>query len=249
MERRKFLSTSLGLGAILGAGCTAAADVTGKQNRTLPTIPLKGKKESAITHWDVVTIGNLSRNRYWGESEEEALHSVICTTTVISGKNFHVMVDPSLKDSSAMAEELKRRTGLVPENINVVFVTHEHGDHHAGIQSFPNARWYATEATAKMINTTEKYIKNVEPAPQQLFSAIDVVPTPGHTPGTAGLRFDYHGLSVFVCGDSVATRDFWDEGRVYFKALDMEMSHRSMKKIAAIADVIVPGHDNYFINV
>src|SRR5438874_5434064 len=110
MERRKFLGTSFGLGVILSPRCAAAAHAIGKQNKPFPTIPLKGKKESAVTHWDVVTIGNLSRNRYWGESEAKALHPVICTTTVISGKNFHVMVDPSLKDSKAMAEELKRRT-------------------------------------------------------------------------------------------------------------------------------------------
>jgi glyoxylase-like metal-dependent hydrolase (beta-lactamase superfamily II) len=208
---------------------------------------LKGKANSAITHWDIITIGNLSRNRYWGESEERSLHAVICTTTVITGNNFHVIVDPSLKNEKEMADELKRRTGLTPDDISVVFVTHEHGDHHAGMPNFPKATWLATQLTADAINKNEKYAKKVVAAGNTIFDVIDVVPAPGHTPGTAGLRFDYRGLSIFVAGDSVATKDFWDEGRMYFKALDMEESKRTMKKIAAMSNIVVPGHDNYFL--
>jgi glyoxylase-like metal-dependent hydrolase (beta-lactamase superfamily II) len=87
----------------------------------------------------------------------------------------------------------------------------------------------------------------VEPVGTRIYDAIDVVLLPGHTPGTSGLRFDYKGLSVLVVGDAVATKDFWDEGRMYFKALDIEESLRSYKKIAAAANIVVPGHDNYFV--
>jgi len=248
MERRKFLSTSVALSVLFGAGCaTHKATTSNKQNTSGNSILLKGKQDSAITHWDIITIGNLSRNRYWGESEEKSLHSVICTTTVIAGKNFHVIVDPSLKDGKAMADELKRRTGLTPDNIDVVFVTHEHGDHHAGMPNFPKAKWLASPLAAAAINAKENYAKKVEPAGNSIFDVIDVVPAPGHTPGTSGLRFDYKGLSVFVAGDSVATKDFWDEGRMYFKALDIEESKRTMQKIASVSNIVVPGHDNYFI--
>src|SRR2546421_8148319 len=134
MERRKFLGTSIGLGAILSIGCAAAKNVTVDGQHTAKTnLKLKGKTNSAVTHWDIITIGNLSRNRYWGESEEKSLHAVICTTTIITGKDFHVIVDPSLVDGKAMAAELKRRTGLTPDHIEIAFVTHEHGDHHIGL--------------------------------------------------------------------------------------------------------------------
>jgi glyoxylase-like metal-dependent hydrolase (beta-lactamase superfamily II) len=248
MERRKFLGTSIGLGALLSTGCTVSRQATDHRQRSSEAnLKLKGKVNSAVTHWDVVTIGNLSRNRYWGESEEKALHSVICTTTVITIGGFHVIVDPSLKEEKAMADELKRRTGLTPDHIDVVFVTHEHGDHHIGMPNFPKAKWLSSALVAETINKTENYPKEVEPAGDKIYDVIDVIPTPGHTPGTAGLRFDYRGLSVFVVGDAVATKDFWDEGRMYFKALDMAESQRSMKKIASLADIVVPGHDNYFL--
>jgi len=246
MERRKFLGTSLGLGLLAGYGCSPTT-----QHATNVAVSgsykLKGKSSSDVTHWDVITIGNLSRNRYWGESEDKSLHTVICTTTVITCNGLNIMVDPSLKDGQAMADELKRRTGLTPDNIDFIFVTHEHGDHHAGMPNFPKAKWLSSEIVANEINRTAGYSKKVEAVANNLPSSIDVVSTPGHTPGTAGLRFDYKGWSVFVAGDAVATKDFWDEGRMYFKALDMEESHKSLKKIASLANIVVPGHDNYFI--
>lgn len=245
IKRRNFIGTAVGVAGLSLIGC-AKKIIPGSVNNIYH---LKGKKDSKITHWDVVTIGNLSRNRYWGESEEKSLHSVICTTTIITGKGFHVIVDPSLSDSKAMADELKRRTGLTPDDIDIAFVTHEHGDHHCGLPGFPKAKWLATAEAASIINTSAKYEKKVEPVGKTIFDVIDVVTTPGHTPGTAGLRFDYRGLSVFVAGDAIATKDFWDEGRIYFKALDIDVAKQSMKKIASISDIVVPGHDNYFINI
>ncbi len=242
IKRRNFICTALGVAGLSVIGCTKKV-LPGKSGQMLG---LKGHQNSKIIHWDIITIGNLSRNRYWGESEEKELHPVICTTTIITGKDFHVIVDPSLKDGNAMAAELKRRTGLTPDDIDVAFVTHEHGDHHIGLPGFPKAKWLAGAQVAAAINSTAKYFKKVEPAGSTLFDAIDVVATPGHTPGHTGLRFDYRGLSVFAAGDSVATKDFWDEGIMYFKALDMEESKRSMKKIASISNIVIPGHDNYF---
>lgn len=215
-------------------------------NYSFDAIRKKGKNNSDVIHWDIITIGNLSRNRYWGESEERSLHSVICTTTVIRLKHHNIIVDPSLKDSKEMAYELKRRTGLSLDDIDVVFVTHEHGDHHAGISNFPNAKWLASPIAAEIINRENDYIKKVEPAGTKIFDCLDVVPAPGHTPGTSGLRFDYNGLSIFVAGDAVATKDFWDDNRMYFKALDIEESLKTYKKIENMANIVIPGHDNYF---
>ncbi|MGZ3949472.1 MAG: hypothetical protein ACXVKK_15205, partial [Flavisolibacter sp.] len=118
MERRKFLATSIGVGALMGMGCSPTSHVNNKGSHEV--IKLKGSNSSAVTHWDVVTIGNLSRNRYWGESEEKSLHSVICTTTVIAIGGHHVIVDPALKDEKSMADELQRRTGLSPDKIDLV---------------------------------------------------------------------------------------------------------------------------------
>lgn len=210
----------------------------------------KGSQSAAgskVLRWTVITIGNLSRNRYWGESEAKGVRPAICTCTLIEGADFRLLVDPSLENAEQMARELDRRAGLKPANITAVFITHEHADHYAGLAHFPEAQWLAGPQVASVLNASKKWAKTIEPASGKLFEALDVLPTPGHTLSSTSLRFDYREHSVAVVGDAVATEDFWRERRGYFNCVDFELSAKSMDKIAKLADLVVPGHDNYFV--
>ena len=146
-----------------------------------------------------------------------------------------------------MRVELDRRTGLRLRDIDAVFVTHEHGDHWFGLAHFPDAKWMAAADVAAALNKTGELAKPVESATGQIFSAVDVVSTPGHTLNHHSLRFDCDGMSVFVAGDAVASRDFWRERRGYFNCVDFELSAKTMEKMAGLADIVVPGHDNCFL--
>jgi glyoxylase-like metal-dependent hydrolase (beta-lactamase superfamily II) len=246
-----------GVAALAGAAglarlpvtCGSAPQITDNTtDRTTSLVKVKGGRKSRIKSWDVITIGNLSRNRYWGESDNRGVRSAICTCTLIRGDSFHVLVDPSLKDEKEMRSELDRRTGLSPSDIDAVFITHQHGDHHWGLVHFRRARWLAGATVAEGLNKSGRYQKSIEPAGRRLLDAIDVVPTPGHTMDHHSMRFDCDGLSVVVAGDSVPTRDFWRERRGYFNAVDFELSARTMDEISSVADMVVPGHDNYFLS-
>jgi glyoxylase-like metal-dependent hydrolase (beta-lactamase superfamily II) len=230
------------VGSVAVASNCAAVEATAQGRKW------KGKKDSKVKRWDVITIGNLSRNRYWGESDAKGVRPAICTCTLVIGESFRLLVDPSLADASAMAKELDRRTGLKPRDISAVFITHEHGDHLAGLAHVPDAKWLAAPAVAEILNKSAKLPRSVEPITGRLFDAVEVVPTPGHTSSHHSLRFDCDGLSIVVAGDAAATRDFFRERRGYFNAVDFELSARTMDKIAAMADIIVPGHDNCFLS-
>ncbi|MBK9389026.1 MAG: MBL fold metallo-hydrolase [Bacteroidetes bacterium] len=243
VDRRKFVYSAAGLSMMSLYGFASAGQ---KQTKD---IKLKGKDSSLIKHWDIITIGNLSRNRYWGESDEKPLRGAICTCTVVSGENFHLLVDPSIKDASLMATELDRRTGLSIEEIDTVFITHQHDDHLFGLKHFVNAKWYAVADVAAALNKSGKFEKQIEPAGKKLLGAFDVIPMPGHTSDSAGLRFDFNGYSVVITGDAVATKDYWDGGQMYYNVIDMEESKKTHSMIRSIADIIVPGHDNYFLNL
>ncbi len=143
-----------------------------------------------IRRWDIITIGNLSRNHYWGESDDRAYRTALCTCTLIRGNGFNLLIDPSLPDAMQMETELDRRTGLKPAAIDTVFVTHAHGDHHFGLRHFTHARWLAALPVADILNQSGAYTKTVEAAPNRLFDAIDVLHTPGHTWHHYSLRFD-----------------------------------------------------------
>ena len=252
IERRNFIGSAIGLFSILNLGIYDIGHLSvrnKKPQKSSKNIKLKGKSGSRVTHWDIITIGNLSRNRYWGESDDKTLRSAICTCTVISGDDFHAIVDPSIEDRAAMAAELKRRTGLMPDDIDTVFLTHQHGDHVAGVSHFLKARWFAGSETAAGLNKSGRYQKEIEAAGKKLLGAIDVIPTPGHTPDHHSLRFDFRDLSVVIAGDSVATHDFWDERQMYYNVMDLEASKLSFDLIDSLADIIVPGHDNCFFNL
>jgi glyoxylase-like metal-dependent hydrolase (beta-lactamase superfamily II) len=207
----------------------------------------KGRPDSRVKRWDVVTIGNLSRNRYWGEPDARGVRAVVCTCTLVSGDGFRLLVDPSVADAEQMARELDRRTGLKPREVTAAFVTHEHWDHYAGLAHFTEARWLASPGVAEILNKSGKLPRPVEAVTGRLFDAVDVVPTPGHTNAHHSLRFDCEELSVVTAGDAVATRDFFRDRRGFYNAVDFEQSARTMDKLAAMADIIVPGHDNYFL--
>jgi glyoxylase-like metal-dependent hydrolase (beta-lactamase superfamily II) len=174
------------------------------------------------------------------------LRGAICTCTLISGDGFQLLVDPSLAKAEEMTKELDRRTGLKPDDISAVFVTHEHGDHFAGIEHFRKATWFAAAPVAGILNGMKKLTRSVESAPKTLFGAVDVIPTPGHTRSHHSLRFDCAGRSIVAAGDSVATHDFWRERRSYYNAVDAELAAKTMDQLASVAGIIIPGHDNYF---
>lgn len=200
-----------------------------------------------VQRWDILTIGNLSRNRHWGEGDDRARRPALCTCTLVVTDQARLLVDPSLSEGEAMAGELDRRTGLKPAEIDAVFLTHEHGDHHFGLRHFAGARWLAAPAVAARLNESGQYEKPVEPVEESLFGKIELIPTPGHTLSHHSLRFDCEGWSVVIAGDAVMTRDFWRERQGYFNSADFGLAARSIEQLAAIADIIVPGHDNYFL--
>lgn len=197
-----------------------------------------------IHRWDIITIGNLSRNRYWGEKEDQAYRPALCTCTLIQTEDVRLLVDPSIQDAEAMNAELYRRTGLQLQAIDAIFITHAHGDHHFGLQHFPHARWMAAQPVAAELAAS--YTKQVEAVSEQLLGEIDILHTPGHTQHHYSLRFDWAGKSVVVAADAAVTRDFWEDRRGYFNSTDFAAASASMDRLAQIADIIIPGHDNYF---
>ncbi len=201
-----------------------------------------------VERWDIITIGNISRNRYWGEGDDKPRRSAICTCTLVRGDGLCLLVDPSLADEEKMAAELDRRSGLKLSDIAQVFITHGHGDHHYGLKHFPAARWMAGPGVAEAINRGGQYSKAVEAVSGQVTGGVEAMATPGHTPDHHSLRFECEGQVVIITGDAAMTRDFWRDRRGYFNSIDPAVASATIQKLSALADIVVPGHDNWFTN-
>ena len=196
--------------------------------------------------WDIITIGNVSRNAYWGESEDHPYRRVICTSTLITGEGFRLLVDPPHVDHALMTTDLDRRSGIALKDVSAVFVTHEHGDHHAGLAHFPHADWFAAPPVADAINATTQYEKHIEPVEINFLGAFGVIATPGHTASHHSLRFECDGVSVVIAGDAVMTRAHWFDRRGSWNSTNLILAAESIGRLTQIADIVVPGHDNYF---
>jgi len=66
--------------------------------------------------WDLLTIGHLSRNKFWGETDDRAYRSPLCTSVLIRTGTRTIVVDPSLPPEG-IAPVLDRRAGEVSSNV------------------------------------------------------------------------------------------------------------------------------------
>jgi glyoxylase-like metal-dependent hydrolase (beta-lactamase superfamily II) len=216
--------------------------------------------------FDIVSIGTLSRNRLWNETQpERTAHS---TCTLIRTGDSTMLVDPGLP-APAMAARLFERTGLRPEQIDAVFLTNFRPVHRAALSLFHQARWmiHSTEQQAinqhlqslleqapdedidrALLQQELQLLNRFQPAPDKLAQGLDLFPLPGYTPGTCGLLLALPTVTIILAGDAVATQDHFLAGQVLPDSYDINQARESLSEVYEIADLIVPGHDNLFLN-
>ena len=201
-----------------------------------------------MNRFTILTLGCFSRNRYWGEEDAKSYRRALCTSTLIeTPQGARILVDPAVS-GAALAQVLDERCGLRPEAIDYVYVTHRHGDHYVGMADLPRAVWLAAPGDAGEIRRAlPQHAKRIFAAGAEIVPCVQVLPLPGHTPGLAGLLFASEDGMVAVAGDSVMTRDFFKDRRGYYNSADFAASARSIDLLMEKADIVVPGHGNYFL--
>jgi N-acyl homoserine lactone hydrolase len=126
-----------------------------------------------------------------------------------------------------------------PDQVDIVVNTHLHSDHCANNDLFR----YAVQMVHVKEGPDARYVPVT--ADQELYPGIVLVHTPGHTPGTMSVFVDAERKYAIV-GDAIPTlenvRRWVPPGLVS----DGDAALRSMKKIVAFADVVIPGHDTPF---
>lgn len=199
-----------------------------------------------MNRFTILTLGCFSRNRYWGEEDAKSYRRALCTSTLIeTPQGARILVDPAVS-GAALAQVLDERCGLRPEAVDYVYVTHRHGDHYVGMADLPRAVWLAAPGDAGEIRRAlPQHAKRIFDAGAEIVPGVQVLPLPGHTPGLAGLLFASE--DGMVAGDSVMTRDFFKDRRGYYNSADFAASAHSIDLLMEKADIVVPGHGNYFL--
>jgi glyoxylase-like metal-dependent hydrolase (beta-lactamase superfamily II) len=222
----------------------------------------------ASVRLDVISIGTLSRNLLW--NEPGPVRTAHATCSLIRAGKQHILVDPGLP-GPALAARLFERTGLRPEQINTVFLTNFRPAHRAGLSIFHNANYLIHQNEIDFVTQTfETLLKNLpdddedpdtknvrgelellqrfSPAEDEVAPGVDLFPLFGYTAGNCGLLISAPTTTLLVAGDAVPTQDHFLAGQVLPDALNVEQAQESLREAYEIADVVVPGHDNLFLN-
>lgn len=218
------------------------------------------------TTFDVVSIGTLSRNPFWGETQ--AVRAPHATTTLIRDGSTTILVDPSLP-GEVLEPRLSERTGLKPVQVQAVFLTTWRPVHRRGLHLFDHADWLISQAELDamrkhmerlmgqfkaggqrpdpVIADELDLLRRCKPAPDKFTANVHLFPAAGTSPGAAGLLVASPLTTVVVAGDAILSREYLERGQVYEESYDASGAQESMVDILDVADQIIPGHDNLFI--
>ncbi len=219
-----------------------------------------------MARFDIISIGTLSRNRLWNENE--IVRTAHATTTLIRAGKRMILVDPGLPPV-ALKARLFERTGLLPDQIDTIFLTNFRPAHRAGLELFPRARVFihaneqASEAERleallrdapdgdddrKILARELALLDRCTPAEDELVDGVDLFPLFGYSPGNSGLLVTTPTTTTLIAGDAVPTLDHFLAGQVLSDSWDIKLAQEAMAEVYEIADMIVPGHDNLFVN-
>lgn len=220
----------------------------------------------ASLRFDVISIGALSRNTLW--NEPQPVRTPHATTTLVRAGKQSILVDPGLP-AQILGARLFERTGMRPEQIDTVFLTNFRPAHRGGLSLFTRAKVYLHEREQEVVRQRlEELLRELPegdedharvaaelatldatiPAPDHLATGVDLFPLFGYTPGNSGLLLSMPTMTVMLTGDAVATQDHYLAGQVLPDPYDLAGAKESLQEVYDIADVIVPGHDNVFLN-
>jgi len=205
--------------------------------------------DTAHVKFTIVNIGILTMNKFWGETQRMRSPTATCTLLQAGGKR--LLVDPS-PGPELLAPLLFDRTGLRPGAIDLVFLTHFHGDHRFGLELFAGKPWLmAAAGRAEWRERSPQeagLIDRFLPAEGRLPQGITLFPSPGHTLGSHSLLADTEWGKLAVTGDAVMTGDFFAAEEGYHNSVDFEQAASTIRRIKEVATLVIPGHDNLILN-
>lgn len=161
------------------------------------------------------------------------------------------------------------KAGVLPEEINIVILTHLHWDHCSNNHEFPKARFYLQKAELAFawkplpiyMNSYEHLGNGIQPCwypyinqyetisgDYVLRDGIQILSLPGHSPGSQGVLVNTTGGKYLIAGDCVPLYECWEKGSYGYPLpggifTNLFETYESYEKIACTSNYILPGHD------
>lgn len=183
------------------------------------------------------------------------------TVTLIKGDR-SILVDTgfdyewldTLSNSERNASNLVRVLkdwGVMPDNIDAVFITHWHRDHFGNLEVFKKAVRLASKGMVERFGLDGfEGIGDQE----EIADGVRVMLTPGHTINHASIIVNsvVGGIRarVVIAGDAIVSHSYFQLGRIWRYNTDFysaEDARESILKLINLSDIIIPGHGAPFM--
>ncbi|UCH88051.1 MAG: N-acyl homoserine lactonase family protein, partial [Thermoplasmata archaeon] len=159
---------------------------------------------------------------YYGKKYMAALKPLLVVT-----ESDNILIDSGageLPEKYQKYQKVEREVGLVdslknedlsPDDISIVINTHLHFDHCGGNKLFSNAKFYVQAKEREYVENPHRFMKggyirdyyediNFEMLKGERWiveDELEVIPTPGHTPGHQSVLIEAEDKKYIYCGD------------------------------------------------
>jgi len=183
--------------------------------------------------------------------------------TGMSGQDIKRYLFGQLYEDNQSIEEALEKRGSNPSRIKIIIQTHLHYDHCGNNRLFPNARVIVQEKELAFARNPHPVFRGsynpsffessdfeVIEGEKEIVPGINVVPVPGHTPGSQAVLVDLENKKAALTGFCCVLENFeppekirkaWPVIPIGVSVNSLE-AYDSMLKLKGMADLIIPMH-------
>jgi len=172
----------------------------------------------------------------------------------------HILVTPIVQAPEERTEEIVRRAGLTPDEVDYVFITHFHYDHCSNVDLFPNAKIVVSkrgfeaatdserdrpvDADREFIDYLLRVRDRVMPVEEgEILPGISTFWAGGHTISSQAYVVDTESGSVVFASDSIFLYKNLELKEPIGVGRKVDERIWSMDLLKSAGDMIIPGHD------
>lgn len=204
-----------------------------------------------ILRYSVLVIGNALYDPYF---QHILQNTGDCTITLVYAQksitdnsillDSLLLIDPGFAPYNGVGKDLISKRwieindalqplSLSPKDISWIHLTHNHIDH--------------TFFKDRFLNLGAQLLKR----PEGDLSSLKIVDTPGHSPDSKSILFlNQEKRRIAIVGDAIINESYFRANQVYlangYTQEEIALTRRSMKKIAELTDIVIPGHGPEF---
>ena len=187
----------------------------------------------------------------------------VATTVLIRGER-NIVVDPGNHHTGFYGQlgMSLRRFGLEFSDIDAVVTSHCHHDHFSSVFKFPGSELFVGEGELDFarsvygkatVDATVGNVGTVSEVPLQgvvdICEGVQVVSTPGHTPGHVSVAVTMGAERILITGDASMTRSEYEDGAFshWYQEEQRRDVEDSVARLRSLEPTLVlPGHDRAF---